>query len=118
MCNVMYFYVAFLCTFILPYTIVHEGWGKRHPSSSDYELKNKSYWETIESGQVFWEEFSRYLYEKYEITNDTHIVINGDGAACIRNGIDYFPSAIYSYDRYHLKRWIKTELSKRSKKEI
>src|SRR5690625_3769824 len=88
MCNVMYFYVAFLCTFILPYTIVHEGWGKRHPSSSDYELKNKSYWETLESGQVFWEEFSRYLYEKYEITNDTHIVINGDGAPWIRNGIE------------------------------
>lgn len=102
----------------IKFGIVHEGWGKRHPSSSDYELKNKSYWETLESGQVFWEEFSRYLYGKYEITNDTHIVINGDGAPWIRNGIDYFPSAIYTYDRYHLKPWIKTALSKRSKKEI
>src|SRR5690625_1070951 len=102
----------------IKFGIVHEGWEKRHPSSNDYALKNKSYWETLESGQVFWEEFSRYLYGKYEITNDTHIVINGDGAPWIRNGIDYFPSAIYTYDRYHLKPWIKTALSKRSKKEI
>lgn len=97
--------------------IVHEGWEKRHPSSSDYELKNKSYWETLEKGQVFWEEFSRYLYGKYEITNDTHIVINGDGAPWIRSGVDYFQSAIYTYDRYHLKPWIKAALSQRTKKE-
>lgn len=97
--------------------VVHEGWEKRHPSSNDYELKNKSYWETLENGQVFWEEFSRYLYGKYEITNDTHVVINGDGAPWIRGGVDYFPNAIYTYDRYHLKPWIKQALSMRTKKE-
>src|SRR5690625_2665865 len=97
--------------------VVHEGWEKRHPSSSDYKLKNKSYWETLENGQVFWEEFSRYLYGKYEITNDTHVVINGDGAPWIRGGVDYFPNAIYTYDRYHIKPWIKLALSKRTKKE-
>ena len=97
--------------------IVHEGWEKRHPSSSDYELKNKSYWETLENGQVFWETFSRYLYEKYEITNNTHVVINGDGAPWIRQGVDYFPNAIYTYDRYHLKPWIKRALGQRTTKE-
>src|SRR5690625_7546425 len=66
----------------------------------------------------FWEKFSRYFYGKHEITNDTHIIINGDGAPWICSGVDYFPSAIYTYDRYHLKPWIKTAFSKRSKKEI
>lgn len=97
--------------------IVHEGWNRIHPSSQDYQLKNKSYWATIENGETFWEEFSRYLYGKYDITDKTHIVINGDGAPWIRGGVDYFPNAIYTYDRYHLKPWIKKALGKRTKKE-
>src|SRR5699024_8577440 len=52
--------------------IVHEGWEKHHPSSEEYRLKNKSYRATIENGQTFWEDFSRYLYGKYQITEKTH----------------------------------------------
>lgn len=97
--------------------IVHEGWRKKHPSSRNYELKNKSYWATLDNHEVFWEEFSRYLYGKYEITKDTQIVINGDGAPWIRKGIDYFPNAIYTYDRYHLKSWIRRSFTHRTTKE-
>jgi len=97
--------------------VVHEGWERIHPSSEDYQLENKSYRATIENGETFWEDFSRYLYGKYVITDRTHIVINGDGAPWIRSGVDYFPNAIYTYDRYHLKPWIKKALGKRTKKE-
>ena len=97
--------------------VVHEGWEQKHLSSEEYKLKNKSYRSTIENGQTFWEDFSRYLYGKYVITDETHVVINGDGAPWIRGGVDYFPSAIYTYDRYHLKPWIKKALSERTKKE-
>src|SRR5699024_10712497 len=48
--------------------IVHEGWEKTNPSSEAYKLKNKSYRSTLENGDIFWEDFSRYLYGKYEIT--------------------------------------------------
>jgi len=97
--------------------VAHEGWIKRHPGSDEYELKNKSYWHTLETGEKFWESFSRHLYSQYSITKDTHIVINGDRAPWIRKGVDYFESAIYTYDRYHLKKWIKEALSKRTKQE-
>jgi len=97
--------------------VVHEGWEKKHPGSEEYELRNKSYWHTFETGEEFWESFSRHLYKQYSITKDTHIVINGDAAPWIRKGIDYFESAIYTYDRYHLKKWIKKALNKRSKQE-
>ena len=97
--------------------VAHEGWNKRHPSSEEYKLVNKSYWKTLENGETFWESFSRYLYTEYDITEDTHIVINGDGAPWIRAGVDYFPNAIYTYDRYHLKKWIKQALSNREKQE-
>ena len=104
--------------------VVHEGWKKKHPEenvsaagSKEYELKNKSYWRSLDTGESFWDSFIRYLYNKYDITEDTHIVINGDGAPWIRQGVDYFENAIYTYDRYHLKKWIKGALSNRSKQE-
>jgi len=97
--------------------IVHEGWERKHPSSEEYALRNKSYWYTLEKSETFWEEFSRYLYNQYGITKNTHIVINGDAAPWIHAGVEYFESAIYTYDRYHLKKWIKDALRKRSKQE-
>lgn len=97
--------------------VVHEGWEKKHLSSEEYKLKNKSYWHSLDTGEEFWESFSRYLYNQYAINGNTHIVINGDAARWIRKGVDYFESAIYTYDRYHLKKWIKSALSNRSKQE-
>lgn len=97
--------------------VIHEGWEKRHPSSNEYVLKNKSYWKSLGNGEIFWEGFSRYIYNKYNISDDTQIVINGDGASWIQRGVDYFTNAIYTYDRYHLKKWIKQALRERTKKE-
>jgi len=97
--------------------VVHEGWEKKHPSSQEYELRNKSFWFSLDSGEEFWESFSRSLYKQYSITENTHIVINGDGTPWIRKGVDYFESAVYTFDRYHLKQWIKKAFSKRSEQE-
>src|SRR5690625_708348 len=97
--------------------VAHEGWETRHPSSNEYVLQDKSYWHTLGTGEEFWDSFSRYLYDKYEITEDTFVVINGDGAPWIRAGVDYFQNAIYVYDHYHTKKWIKSALSNRTKQE-
>ncbi|WP_010530965.1 ISLre2 family transposase [Lentibacillus jeotgali] len=97
--------------------IAHEGWEKRHPGSKDFELVNKTYYHTLENGEFFWETFSRQLYEQYDLNDDTPVIINGDGAPWIREGLAYFPQAIYNYDHYHLKKWIKAALGNRSKQE-
>lgn len=97
--------------------VAHEGWKKRHPQSKEYTLVNKSYSHTLEDDTAFWDTFSRALYEQYAITDKTPVVINGDGAPWIREGIHYFPCAIYTYNRYHLKKWIKEALNHRSKQE-
>jgi len=76
--------------------IVHEGWRRKHPSSQDYELQDKSFWYSLDTGEEFWEAFSRYVYNRYSITEDTPIIINGDVAPWIRKGVDYFESAIYT----------------------
>src|SRR5699024_6217133 len=84
--------------------LVHERWRRNHPSREEYELRNKSYWYSLEDGENFWELFSRYVYSEYSITEDTPVIINGGAAPWIRAGDDYFESAVYTYDRYHLKK--------------
>ncbi|XGA32523.1 UPF0236 family protein [Virgibacillus sp. CBA3643] len=69
--------------------IAHQGWEKRHPRSEEYVLVNKTYDHTLENSEFFWEGFSRQLYEQYDIREDTPIVINGDGAPWIREGVAY-----------------------------
>src|SRR5699024_12816335 len=44
--------------------VVHEGWKRKHPSSEEYELRNKSYWYSLEDGENFGELFSRYGHIK------------------------------------------------------
>src|SRR5699024_11129325 len=55
--------------------VVHEGWKRKHPSSDEYELRNKSYWYSLEDGVHFWELYSRYVYSTYSITIVTPDII-------------------------------------------
>ena len=96
--------------------VLYEGWEKLHPSSKEHRLKNKSYWVSVEDGETFWEEFSRLVYQKYEVTDETVVVINGDGAGWIKKGTKYFPQAIYVYDRFHLNKWLREVLNKQPEK--
>jgi hypothetical protein len=54
----------------------------------------------------FWEQVSRRLWSKYDL-DDTVVVIGGDRALWIRKGTEYFPKAMYQFDRFHLKREMK-----------
>jgi len=81
---------------------VHEGWRRRHPASDEYELVNKRYFRTQDKD--FWEAASRFVYSEYDIDAETVVVINGDRADWIRQGVEYFPKAIYQVDTFHLVR--------------
>lgn len=81
---------------------VHEGWRQRHPASDEYELVNKRHFRT--QAQDFWESASRFVYSLYDIDEETVVVINGDRARWIRQGVSYFPNAIYQVDAFHLLR--------------
>ncbi|MDN5323825.1 MAG: hypothetical protein PWQ67_2279 [Clostridia bacterium] len=95
--------------------VVHDGWKKRHPSSKEYNLVDKRYWCSQGDGETFWEEFSRLIYNIYEVNDDTAVVISGDGAKWIKEGCSYFPKAIYVYDRFHLKKWLREALNHQPK---
>jgi len=86
--------------------LAHEEWENRTPGSKEYELLNKTYYASFEL-EEFWDEASRHLYCKYDIDDDTIVVINGDRAPWIREGVEYFPKAMYQADRFHVKRDLK-----------
>src|SRR5699024_11572194 len=73
--------------------VVHEGRKRKHPSSEEYELRNKLYWYSLEDGENLWELFSRYVYSEYSITEDTPVIINGDAPLWIRAGVIYFENS-------------------------
>lgn len=84
----------------------HEGWEPRYAGSEEYRLKGLRQFRTHRPGDV-WEDASRWVYSRYDIDEDTIVVINGDRAPWIRRGVEYFPNAMYQVDRFHLIRDLK-----------
>lgn len=101
-----------------PVVISHEGWQKRTGGGAgDYELVNSKYY-TPDEGADPWEYASRLIYSTYEL-KDTVVVINGDRAQWIRQGIEYFgdaPLVFYQMDRFHLTKELRANLRKQPEK--
>lgn len=83
--------------------VVHEGWEK---SGKRVRLKNKQHYLHTAGGN-FWEGFGDFLAERYEIDENTWLVVNGDGAAWIGECESYFHQCLYMLDRFHVARDLK-----------
>jgi len=83
--------------------VVHEGWEK---SGKRVRLKNKQHYLHAGGGD-FWEGFGDFLVERYEIDENTWLVVNGDGAPWIGECTSYFHRCLYMLDRYHVARDLK-----------
>lgn len=91
--------------------VVHEGWRPRYPQSQEYEtIPLFKHLQDQGTPQEFWEDVYEKLDRYYELES-TLVVINGDGAEWIRKGVEYFPLAIYQYDRFHIAREVQRALS-------
>jgi len=84
----------------LPLMLSHEGWADE---GSGRELVECHYYGQT-SIKDFWEEASRHLCSQYRLDENTLVVINGDRASWIREGVEYFPRAIYQADVFHVQR--------------
>lgn len=90
--------------------VVHEGWRPRYPGSKEYEtILLFKHLQTRGTVEEFWEKVYEKLDWHYELDR-TLVVINGDGAGWIRKGVEYFPRAIYQYDRFHVAREVQRVL--------
>jgi hypothetical protein len=83
--------------------VVHEGWEK---SGKRVRLKNKQHYLHTGGGD-FWEGFGDFLVERYEIDENTWLVVNGDGAPWIGECTSYFHQCLYMLDRFHVARDLK-----------
>ena len=54
----------------------------------------------------FWEETLNDLERRYDLA-DTKIYLHGDGAAWIRNGLEWLPNSVFVLDRYHKNQALK-----------
>jgi hypothetical protein len=85
--------------------VMYEGWEKRYPSSKEYKTVEKSAF----AGYMKPEEFKTLrdaaVAKKYNVDEIVYRVLNGDGAAWIRNGHD-LEMDIFQLDPYHLSKSI------------
>lgn len=83
--------------------IVHEGWQKE---GRRIRLKEKKHY-LHEKGD-FWEGLGKFLTQHYELDGDTWLVVNGDGAAWIKECQSYFHKCIFQLDRFHVVRELRS----------
>ena len=81
--------------------IVYEGWEK--VGKDRYRTMNKSIHMDIADSEAFWAGMTLKLHEKYKVENIGDIVMGGDGASWIKDGVAYFGGR-YQLCRYHLHR--------------
>lgn len=80
--------------------IAYEGW--RKVGKDRYSTTNKTYHADIVDTDRFWTGMTLKLHQRYDLSR-TQYVIGGDGAAWIKEGVDYFGGQ-YQLCRYHLNR--------------
>lgn len=79
--------------------LAHEGW--QPIDQRQWRLREKQVYLDLGAGPRFWETFSAWLAERYDL-RDTGVVIGGDGAEWVQQGRRYFHRAHGQLDRFHL----------------
>ncbi len=80
--------------------VIHEGWAAETPAAKRFRLVNKRVVVEATTAEAFWEAVSAELAREYDLAY-CQVVINGDGAEWIRQGVEYFPQAVFQLDRFH-----------------
>lgn len=81
--------------------VAYEGWQKT--GRDRHRVTGKTIYSGIMSGDRFWEGFSLTLAKKYDLSRVGRVIVGGDGAAWVKDGVELL-GGIYQLDRFHLKR--------------
>lgn len=83
---------------------VHEG---VEPQGSRRRLKSPYYVAGLKGkAEKLWQEVYEYIEDNYEVEKIKRIYLSGDGAAWIKQGLDYLPKAKFVLDRYHINKYV------------
>lgn len=78
--------------------------GKEQIGQGRFALKNKLVLSSLNNSETVWEENYAVVGGKWDLSQTERIFIGGDGADWPKQGVDYFPGAVYRLDPYHLSR--------------
>ena len=90
---------------------VYEGKGTEAGSAERKKLVGTYYHSGVYEGKTqngaLWEEVNQYIEKHYEIAEDGHIFINGDGGAWINRSADVLGAkSVMVLDRFHLQKYM------------
>ena len=78
-----------------------EGWSK--VGKDRYRTVNKTIFADIADSDKFWSGMALKLHGKYDLSGIKQVIVGGDAATWIKEGVDYFGGR-YQLCRYHLNR--------------
>lgn len=81
--------------------IAYEGWQK--VGKDRYRTVNKTSVADIADSDTYWSTVALKLHQKYDLCNIKDVIVGGDGAGWIKEGVDYFGGR-FQLCRYHLNR--------------
>lgn len=87
---------------------VHEGIDHDKSTKNRKVLKNARYFGGIRDSEELWLEVSKYIDDTYDIEKVETVYLSGDGAAWIKQGLQWIEKSKFVLDRYHLSRYVKT----------
>lgn len=87
---------------------VHEGIDYDKSTKKRKVLKNVRYFGGMLNSEELWLEVSKYIDEVYDIDKVETIYLSGDGAAWIKQGLNWIPKSKFVLDNYHLNKYIKS----------
>jgi len=86
---------------------VHEGIDYDQSTKKRKVLKNPRYFGGIRDSEELWLEVSQYIDDTYDVDKIETVYISGDGAAWIKQGLNWIGNSKYVLDKYHLSRYVK-----------
>lgn len=87
--------------------IAYEGWYR--VGRDRYATVNKTIYSDVAGCEEYWAGMMLKLHRKYDLRDTMRMVIGGDGAAWVKEGLEHF-GGTYQLCRYHLNRQLTTAL--------
>jgi hypothetical protein len=86
---------------------VHEGIDYEQSTKKRKVLKNPRYFGGIRDSEELWLEVSQYIDDAYDVDKIETVYISGDGAAWIKQGLNWIDKSKFVLDKYHLSKYVK-----------
>lgn len=87
---------------------VHEGIDHEKSTRKRKVLKNVRYFGgEYKNSEQIWLEVVEYIDKIYKLDSVETIYLSGDGAAWIKQGLDWIPKSRFVLDNYHLNKYVK-----------